>query len=298
MNRENLKKIKKIAPTIDKSINNDLKSIADKLFTNKPILKEITGFDRFLNILAVLAVTLTVYTVLFKVEYKWDFFDLDIAINIATRFFRVDLVTNAKKIEMFYSLANTLALSFMSTLTGFVSGIFMALFAARNISNRFLSEAIRGFAGLIRAVPTIIWVLIFVSGYGLSSTTAVVGMFFHTLSFFIRSLAESFEEVDSATIEALNAAGANKLQVITGAIIPSSLTRIISWFALRFEQDFGTAVIIGPAVGVPGTIGTLINNAARVGDYSSQGFGVLLVFLTAFIMEVVMNKIREKNLIN
>lgn len=269
-----------------------------KGFLGRPKLNEKNETDKLIQILILSALIISAYTVLFRVEYKWDSFSAKSASEIASSFFRIDLVPNHMKVEMLLSLVNTLALGFVSTIVGFVAGIVFGLFAARNISNNTVASVISAFASFIRSVPTIIWVLIFVSGYGLSATTAVVGMFFHTLAFFIKSFAETFEEIDIATIEALRATGSNWTQVVFGAVLPSSLTRIISWLAIRYEINFATAVIIGPAVGVPGTIGTLINNAAREGNYSVQGFGVLLIFITAFIMETVINRVRVKSIID
>ncbi|MDO5028221.1 MAG: ABC transporter permease subunit [Bacillota bacterium] len=270
----------------------------EKDFFSRPKLKEVSLVDKLIKAIFITGLLITFYTLALRMEYKWDQVDLALGRKLLVNMFNFSAVETAMKMSMVKSLINTMALGFVSTFTGFICGIVLALFAARNISNNGLSTGIRSFAGLVRAVPTIIWVLIFVSGYGLSATTAVIGMFFHTLAFFIRALAESFEEVDEATIEALLATGANKIQVIFGAILPSSVSKIISWFALRFEQNFGTAVIIGPAVGVPGTIGTMINNASRMGDYSALGFGIFLIFVTAFVMETAMNKVRQKNIIS
>ncbi|HCX04192.1 MAG: ABC transporter permease subunit [Tissierellales bacterium] len=267
-------------------------------FTGKPKIKTLTSADIVISAVIIVFILITVYTVFFNIEYKWDDFQDETALDIASNFIRFDKVGIDKIIEMLLSLINTLSLAFVTTITGFVTGIVFGLLSARNISNLYLSNLIRGTASLIRAVPTIIWVLIFVSGYGLSATTAVMGMFFHTLSFFIKSFAETFEEVDKGTIEALRASGSNWLQIVFGTILPSSLTKIISWIAIRSEINFGVAVVIGPAAGVPGTIGSLINNASRGGDYATQGFGVILVFLTAYIMEVTINNLRQKSIIN
>ena len=261
-------------------------------------LKNRSGFDIFLNWIILLGIIITIYTVYFKVDYKWDQFDSNIAKNIFSQFLRFDLVRNDLKIEMVRSLLNTISLAFLSTFTGFVIGIPMGLISAKNIGNNFLGSIIKLITGLMRAVPTIVWVLILVSAYGLSATTAVVGMFFHSLSFFTRSLSETFEEVEVEVIEALTASGSNKIQLIIGAIMPSSITKIISWFGVRLEQDFATAVIIGPAVGVPGTIGTILNNAARIGDIPSLGFGVMLILITASIMEISINLFKNKYILD
>lgn len=263
-----------------------------------PKIKRSNTADRIILIISIIFILITLYTVFGKIEYKWDSFNSQVALKMASNFFRFDLVGKEKMLEMSANLLNTLALGFLTTILGFIFGFVLGLFAARNLSSEFSSAAIRGIASFIRAVPTIIWVLIFVAGYGLTATTAVVGMFFHTLAFFVKSFAEAFEEIDEGTLDALKATGANWLQIVFGAVIPSSITKMISWIAIRSEINFGIAVIIGPAAGVPGTIGTAINNASRAGEYHIQGFGVFLIFITAFLMEVTINYLRRKSIIS
>lgn len=262
----------------------------------RPKLKISSTTDRIISILTLVFLVITIYTVFFRIEYKWDAFSWDAATKLLANFFRFDLISTEYKLEMLVNLLNTLALGFVTTILGLIVGIVLGLFAARNISNEYLANVIRGIASFVRAVPTIIWVLIFVAGYGLTATTAVVGMFFHTMAFFTKSFAEAFEEVDSGTIEALKATGSNWFQIVFGTILPSSLTKMISWLAIRNEINFAVAVVIGPAAGVPGTIGTAINNAVRSGNYEISGFGICLIFITAFIMETSINYIRQRSI--
>ncbi|SHI41835.1 phosphonate transport system permease protein [Dethiosulfatibacter aminovorans DSM 17477] len=264
----------------------------------KPILKKKDSSDTMIRWVSIVFVLITLYTVFGRIEYRWESFSGDIALKMLKNFFRYDLVEGVQAMKMAISLFKTLALSFVTTILGFIIGIVMGLFSARNISNPMLSNIIRGIASFIRAVPTIVWVLFFVSGFGLTSTTAVLGMLFHTVAFFTKAFSECFEEVDKETINALRATGANWTQVVFGSIFPSSLTKMISWLAIRYETNFSVAVIIGPAAGVPGTIGTAINAASRSGDYPVQGFGVMLVFVTALIMELLINGVRQKSIVN
>lgn len=266
-------------------------------WTKRPKLKEVGAADRLVRVLMYAFLAIAVYTILFRIEYKWQDFSMATLVRISQNFFRFDLVDNAQKLEMLGSLVNTLALGFLTTFFGLVSGLILGLLAAKNLVSGALPTFIRGLSSFVRAVPTIIWVLIVVAGFGLTSTTAVIGMYFHTVAFFVKSFAESFEEIDKGTIEALKATGANWLQIVFGAVLPSALTKIISWFAIRNEINFGVAVVIGPAAGVPGTIGTIINNASRAGEYAVQGFGVSLIFLTAFIMEMTINHFRQRSII-
>lgn len=279
-------------------VSDDTKPFISRTITGRPRLRVTNMTDRIIFFLSILFIATTIYTVFFRVEYKWEYFSGQTLIEMMTYFFRIDLVDGAKRMEMILSLVNTLALGFVTTIAGCSVGLILGLFAARNLTNGYMTNIIRAFASLTRAVPTLIWVLIFVAGYGLTSTTAVVGMFFHTLAFFIKSFAEAFEEVEKDTIDALKATGSNWLQIVFGAVLPSSMTKMISWIAIRNEINFGVAVVIGPAAGVPGTIGSAINNASRAGLFAVQGFGVLLIFLTAFLMELGINYFRQRSIVD
>ena len=203
----------------------------------------------------------------FAANYKWDQFSPAVAAKIATEFFRFDKIAFADQLSILALLINTVILGFITTVLGALIGLPFGLMAARNLSWPWLSNLIKALASFVRAVPTIIWVLLFISGYGLTSTTAIVGMVFHSWAFFVKSYGESFEEVDPGTIEALRSTGCTSFQVISSAVIPSAATRIISWIAMRSETNFAVAVVIGPAVGVAGTIGSVINGYSRFGIF-------------------------------
>ncbi|MFQ8582806.1 MAG: PhnE/PtxC family ABC transporter permease [Holdemania massiliensis] len=225
----------------------------------------------------------------FAANYKWDQFSPAVAAKIATEFFRFDKIAFADQLSILALLINTVILGFITTVLGALIGLPFGLMAHASIL-AVAFNLIKALASFVRAVPTIIWVLLFISGYGLTSTTAIVGMVFHSWAFFVKSYGESFEEVDPGTIEALRSTGCTSFQVISSTVIPSAATRIISWIAMRSEINFAVAVVIGPAVGVAGTIGSVINGYSRVGDYSGLGFSLFCVFLTALVFELILTR--------
>lgn len=251
--------------------------------------------DMLISTMLIVMVLTTLIYVFFTVEYKWEMFRPDLGWRILTNLFRFDLV--ADPIGITARLLNTVALAFVTTMFGAILGLPLGLLSASNLSNPWIVQTIKGMASFARAVPTIIWVLLFVSGYGLSATTAVVGMTFHSLAFFIKSYSEAFEEVEAGVIEALKATGASWLQIVTSAILPCAYTKMISWIAMRCEINFAAAVVIGPAVGVPGTIGTIISSFSRQGDYAGLGFSVFCVFMTALAFELFITRFKQKSIV-
>jgi len=150
------------------------------------------------------------------------------------------------------SLAVTLCMGFLTTLIGAVPALVLGLLAARNLSRPAVVAVLKGFVAVIRAIPTVLWVLIFAIGAGLGSVAAIVGMSFHSFGYLLKAYAESFEEIDNDVIEALKACGANRVQIVTRAIIPSSAGPLVSWTFMRFEINFTNAVAMGAAAGAGG----------------------------------------------
>lgn len=65
---------------------------------------------------------------------------------------------------------------------------------------------------------------------------------------------------------------------------------------MRSEINFAVAVVVGPAIGVAGTIGSVINGYSRSGFYPGLGFSILCVFAVAFLFEILINKLRAKTI--
>ncbi len=149
-------------------------------------------------------------------------------------------------------IAVTLSLAFLTTVLGAAIALFLALAAARNLARGPFGPFLKGFIAVVRAVPTVLWVLIFAIGAGLGAVAAVVGMVFHTIGYLLKAYSESYEEIDSGVIEALRASGASWWQIVFQAVFPASMTAILSWTFIRFEINFVTAVAMGAAAGAGG----------------------------------------------
>ena len=133
-----------------------------------------------------------------------------------------------------YEVVITLGLAFLTTLFGGGIALFLGLLGAQNLAPIWVTNVVKAFVAIIRAVPTILWVLIFAVTAGLGATAAVVGMTFHSISYLTKAYAESFEDLDRSVIEALKASGANWWQIVFQAVIPSSSTYLLSWTFMLF----------------------------------------------------------------
>lgn len=188
----------------------------------------------------------------------------------------------------------TLALAFLTTLLGAIVALALGLLAASNLTNTRLSNGIKAGIAVIRAIPTVLWVLIFAIGAGLGAVAAVIGMSFHTVGYLIKAYSESFEELDDGAMEALRASGANWLQIVFQAVLPSSVTALVSWTFIRFEINFAVAVAMGAAAGAGGIGFNLFMSAGYFFDIREIGYITYLILIVAMAMETFATRLKAR----
>lgn len=258
----------------------------------RPLTREII-------VIRVLLLVLTLTTVYALQTIDYQAVDLTQAVS--------DTLTNLKFIflqpgggshlsfsKALYEVVITLGLAFLSTLFGSVIALFLGLLGAQNLAPKPVTNVVKAFVALIRAVPAILWVLIFAVAAGLGSTAAVIGMTFHSVSYLTKAYSESFEDLDRSVIEALRASGASWWQIVFQAVIPSSFTYLLSWTFMRFEMNFGTAVAMGAAAGASGVGFDLYMASGFYFDLHQVGLITYIILAFAMVLETVATRMKSK----
>ena len=145
---------------------------------------------------------------------------------------------------------------------------------------------------IVRAVPTVLWVLIFAIAAGLGAVAAVIGMMFHSIAYLVKAYSEAFEEVDEGKIEALRASGASYGHILFQVIVPQTKSYLISWTFLRFEINFGVAVAMGAAAGAGGIGYELFMASGFYYDMQEVGAITLIILVVAIILELLANRLK------
>lgn len=216
-------------------------------------------------------------------------------VNIKTMFLEASL-THFTIYDAIKQVGITMSLSFLTTLIGGVIALFLSLFAAKNLSTLRASNIIKAIVAFIRAIPTVLWVLIFAVTVGLGSEAAVIGMVFHTVGYLIKAYSEAFEELDEGIIEALKASGASWWQIVFQAVLPSSMSYIIVWTFMRFEINFTNAVAMGAAAGAGGIGFELFMASNFYYNVREVGFIAISILVCAILLEIFSTKIKNKYL--
>jgi phosphonate transport system permease protein len=259
--------------------------------SGKPLNRETLVIRIFMLVLA----GLTIYA-LFTLDYHKV--DIPKAIVATLSNFKIIFTQpNTQRLSLwdaFIEVVMTLGLAFLTTLFSGLISLFLGLLAAQNLAPKQVTNIIKGVIAFIRAVPTILWVLIFAVAAGLGSTAAVIGLTFHSISYLAKAYAESFEDLDKSVIEALKASGANWWQIVFQAVIPSSATYLLSWTFLRFEINFANAIAMGAAAGAAGIGFDLFMASGFYFDLHEIGLVTYFILAFAIVMETIATNMKAK----
>ena len=197
-----------------------------------------------------------------------------------------------------HSMMVTILLSILTTIISAVLSFFLGLAAARNLTNSAVSTVVKAFMSIIRAIPTILWVLVFTVAIGLGPEAAVIGISFHSIAYLTKSYSESFEQVDEGVIEALRASGAGFWQTVFQALCPETVSQMLSWTFIRFEINFTNAVAVGAFAGAGGIGYQLFQAGSFYYNLHEVGVIVYCCLAVAFVLEFVSIQLRRRFLVN
>ena len=200
--------------------------------------------------------------------------------------------------DMVDGLLVTLSIAVLATFGGLVISLVLSVFAASNLTNKAVSNAIKSVLAIMRAVPTIIWVLVFTVAIGLGPESAVVGMMFHTVSFLTKAFSEAFEETDSGVLDALKSTGASWLHLVFRGVFPDKLNEILSWTFIRFENNFVGAVTVGAIAGSGGIGYQLYMIANYMFDWHEVGLIIYMCLAVSITLEVIATHLRKKFMVH
>jgi len=194
--------------------------------------------------------------------------------------------------DLLRGLLETFAIAFLGTIISAVLCIPFAFLAARNISNRFLSEISKFLLSLIRVFPEIIMALLFIKAVGPGAFAGVLAVGIHSIGMLGKLFAEDIENLDLGPSEALTATGANKIKTLMFAVVPQILPAFISFVLYRFEINLRSASILG-LIGAGG-IGTPLIFALQGRTWDRVGIILIGIVIMVIIVDTLSGAIRKR----
>jgi len=177
------------------------------------------------------------------------------------------------------SIIFALPLGFLATATLWSRGVLVADDVDRftHRVGAVASRLSRSLLGFMRAVPDLVWALLFVAAVGLGPLAGTLALTVAYSGVLGRVYSDVFEHVDPQPIEALQSTGATRLQIFLRGVWPQALPHLTAYTLYSFECCVRAAAVLG-FVGAGG-IGYEINVSMRMFEY-----GQVLTLLLAFIV--------------
>lgn len=191
------------------------------------------------------------------------------------------------------ALVETIQMAIVGTFGAVLLSLPFGLLAARNVTPHPAVYVVTRFLlNTNRAVPDIIFALIFVAAVGLGPFAGILALTIGSIGTAAKMYAESIEAIDPAQVQAVRATGASGLQVFSFAVIPQALPLIASYSLLMFEGNVRSASILG-IVGAGG-IGLILNKYMALFKYQELMGALLLIVVLVTIIDRISDSIRRR----
>lgn len=199
--------------------------------------------------------------------------------------------------QLWEATRETLYMTIFTTLSIFILGLILGLllFETNGTNNTvidILYYITAGIVNIFRSIPFIILIVLllpytrFLLGTMTGPSAALPALIFSTAPFYARLVETGFREVDKGVIEAAEAMGANKLQIIFKVLIPESLPSIVAGLTTTTIAIVGFTAMAG-VIGAGG-----LGNLAYLRGFQRNQPTVVLVativiLLIVFIIQAI-----------
>lgn len=187
----------------------------------------------------------------------------------------------------------TLYIALLGTTLSIPPALLLAVLGARTTApSRAVYQASRSLLSLLRAVPEIVFALIFITAVGLGPFPGVLALLFHNVGVMGKLWSEAIEEVDLGPVEALRVAGAKRTQVVAHAVVPAVGPQFVGLLLYRFDVNVRASLVLG-LVGAGG-IGFLINQSIQLFRFDEMLTHILVVLALIVVVDNVSASVRRR----
>jgi phosphonate transport system permease protein len=216
-----------------------------------------------------------------------------IADTLGARYFPPNL-SHVVRPDYLQSVLQTLQMSYLAAALGIAIAIPLAWLASANMtpSPRFGYPAARLIVMACRSVHEMIWTILLVAILGYGMLPGVLALTLFCVGFAGKLFAEAVEAIDIGPVEAMRAAGANRLQVFVFAVLPQVRVAWTGTSIYTWDVVFRAATIVG-FFGAGGMGWYLRESMQRV-DSRNVSAIILSIIAVVIVAELVSAWVRRR----
>ncbi|PSP79034.1 phosphate ABC transporter permease [Halobacteriales archaeon QS_1_68_20] len=186
----------------------------------------------------------------------------------------------------------TVVIGVCGTILGFPFALLFGVLGSERVTPFPFNFLFRGVMSLIRAIPALVWILIYVPLAGISPVSAVLAVGTDTIGILGRLFTDELEEIEDGPIEAISSTGANRAQTVSFGMLSQVSTSFIAWTLYSLEINVRVAVSLG-VVGAGG-LGRYIQLKLSLLDYGPAAAGILMVVFIVLTVELTSSRLRAR----
>jgi phosphonate transport system permease protein len=188
----------------------------------------------------------------------------------------------------------TVAAGVAGTVLGFPLALTFGVLGSERVVPFPFNFVFRGTMSTIRAIPAIVWTLIYIPIFGIDPATGVLAITTDTVGNLGRLFTDELEEIEDGPIEAVRSTGGGRVQVIIFGMLSQVTNSFIAWTLYILEINTRIAITLG-VLGVGG-LGMYIDNQLGLLDagYQNAMAGIFVVVFIVLAIELVSSRIRAR----
>jgi phosphonate ABC transporter permease subunit PhnE len=198
-------------------------------------------------------------------------------------------------VEWLYQIGNPIYTWWGPILTGSLLGLALAVFTKAKDTlpiGMFIYYITRTFLNGLRSIEALVMAIVFVIAVGIGPFAGVMALGLHTIVSLAKLYSEQVESILPGPLEAIQATGANRLQMIIYAVVPQIIPPYISYTMYRWDINVRMSTIIGFVGG--GGIGFLLQQNINLLNYRAASVQMLAIAVVVATMDYISSVLREK----
>ncbi len=197
----------------------------------------------------------------------------------------------------FQQMLTTIFQAMLATTLGAALAFPFSFLAAKNLTGRsrlsiWIYYIARATLNILRSIEALLYVVIFVFWVGIGPFAGMLALAVTSFALIGKLFSEAIETIDTGPIEAVTATGADRLQMISYAILPQIVPPFVSYLLYQWDINVRMATIIGFAGG--GGIGLTLTTYFGSLQYHKAGTVVAFIVIVVALMDFASAKLRQQ----
>jgi len=199
--------------------------------------------------------------------------------------------------DVINNIVVTIFMALLATTAGTIIAVPVSFFAARNVMGRkwlgsTIYTVVRGILNLTRSFDSLVLAMVFGLWVGFGAFAGVVALTIVTIASLGKLFSEAVENIDPGPIEAVQATGADPVEVVRFAVVPQIIPDFISYIIYHWDINVRISTILGFVGG--GGIGFYLSQRINVMEYAQAGTAIWAIVLVVWAMDFLSAEIRKR----